>query len=42
MNSPLALDKRPVDATAWHIRLHVPYVGTVDLHRIHDGTLKPL
>jgi hypothetical protein len=30
-----------VDVTAWHIRLLIPYTGTVDVHRIHDGTLKP-
>jgi hypothetical protein len=33
-------DKRSVDATAWHIRLLIPYVGTLDVHAIHDGTLQ--
>jgi hypothetical protein len=25
-------DKRSVDATAWHIRLLIPYVGSLDIH----------
>lgn len=33
-------DKRSVDAIAWHIRLLIPYVGRLDIHRIHDGTLQ--
>jgi integrase len=33
-------DKRSVDATAWHIRLLIPYVGNLDVHRVHDGTLQ--
>ena len=32
-------NKRSVDATAWHIRLLIPYVGSLDIHRVHDGTL---
>src|SRR5437762_2156634 len=32
-------NKRSIDATAWHIRLLIPYVGSLDIHRIHDGTL---
>src|SRR2546425_7112127 len=32
-------NKRSVDATAWHIRLLIPYVGGLDIHRVHDGTL---
>ena len=32
--------KRSVDATAWHIRLLIPYVGTLDIRRVHDGTLQ--
>ena len=33
-------NKRSVDATAWHIRLLIPYVGTLDIRRVHDGTLQ--
>lgn len=33
-------DKRSVDAIAWHIRLLIPYVGRLDIHRIHEGTLQ--
>ena len=33
-------NKRSVDVTAWHVRLLTSYVGTVDIHRIHDGTLE--
>ena len=33
-------DGRSVDATAWHIRLLIPYVGNLDVHRVHDGTLQ--
>jgi integrase len=32
-------NRRSVDATAWHIRLLIPYVGGLDIHRIHDATL---
>jgi hypothetical protein len=28
--------KRSVDATAWHIRLLIPYVGTFDICRVHE------
>jgi integrase len=34
-------NKRSVAATAWHIRLLIPYIGSLDVHQIHDGTLKP-
>ena len=33
-------NKRSVDATAWHIRLLLPYVGALEIHRIHDGALE--
>jgi integrase len=33
-------DKRSVDATAWHIRLLIPYLGRRDIHQIHDATLQ--
>src|SRR2546427_8255181 len=32
-------NKRSVDATAWHILLLIPYVGSLDIRRVHDGTL---
>lgn len=35
-----AKDKRSIEATAWHIRLLIPYVGSLNIHRIHDGTLQ--
>jgi hypothetical protein len=31
-------NNRSVDATAWHIRLLIPYFGALDIHQIHDGT----
>lgn len=34
-------DKRSVDATAWHIRLLIPYLGGLDVHQLHDATLQP-
>jgi chorismate mutase len=34
-------NKRSVDATAWHIRLLIPYIGNLEVHQIHDGTLEP-
>lgn len=33
-------DKRSVDATAWHIRLLIPYLGSLDIHQVHDETLQ--
>jgi integrase len=33
-------NKRSVDVAAWHVRLLASYVGTVEIHRIHDGTLE--
>jgi integrase len=33
-------DKRTVDVTAWHVRLLTPYIGTLELNRIHDRTLE--
>jgi integrase len=33
-------DKRTVDITAWHVRLLTPYIGTLELNRIHDRTLE--
>lgn len=32
--------KRSVDATAWHIRLLISYVGTNEIRHVHDGTLQ--
>jgi len=32
-------DLRSVDATAWHIRLLTPYIGALELNRVHDRTL---
>jgi hypothetical protein len=25
----------------WHIRLLIPYIGRLDVHQIHDGTIEP-
>jgi integrase len=33
-------DLRSVDVTAWHVRLLTPYIGTLELNRIHDRTLE--
>ena len=33
-------NKVSVDVAAWHVRLLASYVGTVEIHRIHDGTLE--
>ncbi|CAG0957991.1 hypothetical protein ANRL3_00680 [Anaerolineae bacterium] len=33
-------NKRSVDVTAWHIRMLIPYIGTLELDRIHDTTLQ--
>ena len=33
-------NKRSVDVAAWHVRLLTSYVGTLDIRRIHDGTLE--
>jgi len=33
-------DKRSVDVTAWHVRLLIPYIGTLELDRLHDVTLE--
>jgi len=33
-------NKRSVDVAAWHVRLLASYVWTVEIHRIHDGTLE--
>jgi hypothetical protein len=33
-------EKRSLDATAWHIRLLIPYLGRLDIHQIHDATLQ--
>jgi integrase len=33
-------NKRSVGATAWHVRLLTSYIGNLDVHRIHDGTLE--
>ena len=32
--------RRSVDVAAWHIRLLTPYIGMLEIHRIHDATLK--
>ncbi len=34
-------NKRSADATAWHIRMLIAYIGTCELDRIHDATLQP-
>ena len=34
-----SVNNRSVDATAWHIQLLVPYIGRLDVHKVHDGTL---
>ena len=31
---------RSADVTAWHIRLLTPYIGALELNRIHDQTLE--
>jgi len=31
---------RTADVTAWHVRLLIPYVRTLELNRIHDRTLE--
>ncbi len=33
-------DLRSADVTAWHVRLLTRYIGTLELHRIHDRTLE--
>jgi integrase len=33
-------NKRSVDVTAWHLRMLIPYIGTLELARIHDATLQ--
>ena len=33
-------NNRSVDATAWHVRLLTSYLGSLDVHQIHDGTLQ--
>src|SRR5205823_122446 len=33
-------NNRSVDVTAWHVRLLTSYLGSLDVHRIHDGTLE--
>jgi integrase len=33
-------DQRSVDVSAWHIRMLIPYIGTLELDRIHDVTLQ--
>jgi hypothetical protein len=32
--------RRSVDVAAWHIRLLTPYIGMLEIHQIHDATLK--
>lgn len=31
---------RSLDDLAWHVSLLLPYLGTTELHRIHDGTFE--
>ena len=33
-------DLRSADVTAWHVRLPSPYIGTLELKRVHDRTLE--
>src|SRR2546426_5241318 len=33
-------EKRSIDVAAWHVRLLTPYIGTLELNRIHDRTLE--
>ena len=33
-------DKRTVDVATWHVRLLTPFIGTLELKRIHDRTLE--
>jgi integrase len=33
--------KRSVDLLAWHIRLLLPYLGDLEVNRVHDRTLEP-
>lgn len=33
-------DLRSVDVTSWHFRLLSPYIGTLELKRVHDRTLE--
>jgi len=33
-------DLRSLDVTVWHVRLLTPYIGTLELNRIHDRTLE--
>jgi len=32
--------KRAIEVTAWQIRLLLPYIGSLDVHRVHDATLQ--
>ena len=33
--------KRSVEAISWNIQLLLPYIGTLPIDRVHDGTLEP-
>src|SRR6202158_1788143 len=33
-------NKRSVNVTAWHVRLLTSYIGTLEVHQVHDGTLE--
>ena len=33
-------NKRSIDVSAWHVRLLIPYIGTLELDRVHDATLQ--
>jgi hypothetical protein len=35
-----ARDLRSADVTAWRVRLLSPYIGTLELKRVHDGALE--
>lgn len=32
--------RRSVDVAVWHVRLLTPYIGMLEIHQIHDATLK--
>jgi len=34
-------NNRSVDVTAWHVRLLVRHIGTLELSQVHDATLQP-
>ena len=34
-------NKSSIEVIAWHIKLLLPYIGSLPIHLVHDGTLEP-